>query len=395
MRFKIKISHRHFLIGILLFLTSSLVAAAEFVVDIGEVSVVKILFSYPNIDHEDQSLEETVQIYLSDSMAREDIGSYEAKFFVDNGRGKILFSGQDLGTVKSLAKRYDSYFEVGEVAIPEFNALKSQTADWHPKWQFLLPQGIAIENARVIEIMDFPPITLIPKQDYLDSKTTNQWWYLLGKNGVTINEKPLYSSILDIVPVAAPASHGKRLREAGVYDGHFPKYTDAMLKLLSKNRNIDANRPLLALGYPIREWIRQNWNIDLKVNDVALLEISPGVISPVIGGNHPAYFLRSRGARGADSPVVRAILRQDLITAAWAAEMGSHPDADPVLVLEKAKSKWGTENADSNPIILHELGVVPPTEEQQKKKLIMEEPTPEQLEKIEKDFYEQNYIYDE
>lgn len=198
---------RYSLFITLIVLSSTFAAAAQAEIDIGPVSLVKILFSYPNIGHSEQSLQETVQIYLSDSMERENLGDNEAKFFLDNDRGKILFSGTSRDSVESIAKRYNSYFEVGEIAIPEFNKLKNSSNKWDPQWQFLLPQGIAIDNARVIEIMDFPPITLISKQDYLDSKTTNQWWSLLGQNGVTNNEKPLYSSIIDIVPVAAPASH--------------------------------------------------------------------------------------------------------------------------------------------------------------------------------------------
>jgi len=369
--------------------------SAERVIDIGKESLVKTLFSYPNIDHEDQTLTETVQVYLSDSMKRENLGNYQAKFYLSNGNGKIRFAGPKAETVTNISKRYKSYFSIGKTGIVEYKALRDSADYWHPKWQFLLPQGIAIENAKIVEIMDFPPITLIPKQDYLDSRTTNQWWRLLGKNGISDSEKPLYSSILDIVLVAAPASHGKKLRDAGIYDGHFPKYTDSMLKLLSNNTGTDAGRPLLALGYPIRVWIKDRWGVDIKVNEVALLEVSSGVKIPVIGGNHPAYYLRSRGSRGWDSPIVKAILRQDLITAAWAAEMGENPNSDPHQVLKNAKEKWKKSENEAYVSVLKDSGLLDKIGESQLQGILELEPTKEQLLALEIEFYDEIYSFEE
>lgn len=364
-------------------------------IDIGDVTLVKRLFSYPNIGHESQTLQETVQHFLDDSIEREALGAYAVKFAVKKNRGMITFSGPNQTVVEALAQRYDSYFEIGEIGSVEYLKLRNATQGWDPQWQFLLPQGIAIENARVIEVMDFPPLTLIPKQDYLDSATTNQWWFLLGENGVTEKEKPLYSSILDIVLVAAPASHGKKLRDAGIYDGHFPKYTDAMVKLLSTNRGTSANRPLLALGFPIREWIKQRWNVDIGVNEIAVLEIEPGRFSPVIGGNHPAYYLRSKGTYGADHPTVRAILRQDLITAAWATEMGRSPEGNPTSALEAAQHKWSTDDKGAYAKILSSAGIAPPVGEEQLKKMREEEPSNAELLVLEEKFFSQHYTFEE
>lgn len=99
--------------------------------------------------------------------------------------------------------------------------------------------------AKAIGIMDFPPLTLITNQDYLKSKTTSRWWELLILNGVTDAERARYSCILDIVPVAAPASDGEKLRLSGIYDGPFDSYDMPLLELLVRSQTA-WYRPLIA-----------------------------------------------------------------------------------------------------------------------------------------------------
>jgi hypothetical protein len=83
-----------------------------------------------------------------------------------------------------------------------------------------------------LEVMDFPPLTLVLEtQDYLDSATTRRWTSLLGENGIPKNEYDLYGAILDVVPVAALANDGKRLDDSGIYNGPFDNYGLPMLAL--------------------------------------------------------------------------------------------------------------------------------------------------------------------
>jgi hypothetical protein len=111
--------------------------------------------------------------------------------------------------------------------------------------------------------MKFPPRSLLTKQDYLDSRTTRRWWELLALNGVPDEERARYSCILDIVPVAAPARDGEKLRQAGIYDGPFDSYAIPLLELLVRSDSSESEprqypyRPLIAFGLPIRVWLKR------------------------------------------------------------------------------------------------------------------------------------------
>src|SRR5215472_12741387 len=87
--------------------------------------------------------------------------------------------------------------------------------------QFLMPPEMAIENNKTLEIMDFPPNTLITNRDYLNSKTTDRWFAMLEENGVPSSGVQSFTAILDIAPIAAPANDGPALLAANAYGGDF------------------------------------------------------------------------------------------------------------------------------------------------------------------------------
>lgn len=87
---------------------------------------------------------------------------------------------------------------------------------------------MALENRRSVELLHFPPdYSLTHYQDYLKSNTTDRWAELLTFNGVDATQTPAYQTIVDIAPIAAPASAGKDLE--GVYS-YFNDYQVRMVK---------------------------------------------------------------------------------------------------------------------------------------------------------------------
>lgn len=77
----------------------------------------------------------------------------------------------------------------------------------------------------------------------------------------TAGTHPAYQTIIDIAPIAAPASAGSALE--GVY-GYFTSYQRRMVSELSGGSG-DTRLPMVAFGAPVRSWITQQYGVNLPV----------------------------------------------------------------------------------------------------------------------------------
>lgn len=318
--------------------------AAEVSVELGSEAQAKRLFSYPNKGHENDDLAKTIKHYMVDAINREAIPGVSVSVSVSPTSCLVKLVGPHEPTLKSLKATYEEFFKTGEVGLVLADSF-SQSDKWKSNWKFLLPLGVPVLRAHAVEVMNFPPVSLIEKQDYYDSKTTNRWWALLLANGVSDAEKYLYSCILDIVPVAAPAGDGKLLDMSGIYDGPFDRYSLRMLRLMGGG---DSPRPLMALGAPIRKWISRLSGKNLGMLEVATVSIA-GRSYPVIASNHPSFFfyaVRKKVTEEQKLAVGLAIMRQDIVAAAWHREMGRDPSLDPTVTLQKCQAKWKDRDAE-------------------------------------------------
>jgi hypothetical protein len=243
-------------------------------IELGDQAMTIRLFTYPNEGHAGQSLQETIEHYFNDSIRREGLAEFRIAANVTADRCTVAISLDDQDIANQIASRYQEFFDNGKTGLQAADAFRA-SGKWDEKWMFLLPLGVPLAFAKAIEIMNFPPLTLLWKQDYLNSKTTSRWWELLMLNGVPYDELARYSCILDIVPVAAPASDGEKLRLSGIYDGPFDSYAMPLLKLLVPTQTAQY-RPLIALGLPIRVWIKRLWNLSLKVMDTGTINLESG-----------------------------------------------------------------------------------------------------------------------
>lgn len=357
------------------------------------VAEARKLFSYPNTGHEDQSLEETIRHYLAGSLAREGYGASQAEVRVSDGECRLRLTLPTAKAAAAVEKVYEQFFDLGRIGLRQAADFRN-TGKWHPAWRFLLPLGIPMANALSVEIMDFPPLSLITKQDYLNSKTTGRWWELLEMNGVVGNDRARHSCICDIVPVAAPAGDGEILDQSGIYEGPFDEYSLALLDLYARGAGGDPLRPLMALGRPIRLWMKRIWDLDLRVGDVGEIELPEGGTSPVCATNHPSFFfyaVRSATGPGSDAKNLAtglAVLKQDIVAAAWQTDMGGNAGADPVQTLRDCEQQWRDRDEELLEVVRRQGGL--------KGKLLAkaslievkaEAPTPDQLEDLERAFY--------
>src|SRR5689334_10958826 len=258
----------------------------EALIHLGTQAVATRLFSYPNLGHESDSLEATARHYLAASLAREGLTSATLSVVITSRKCFARISGLTPTQAAEVQARYQRFFDAGIEALKDFDALAT-AGKVHESWRFLLPLGIPLAFARAVEIMDFPPVTLLEKQDYMNSKTTGRWWQLLQVNAIPSEDLARYSCILDIAPVAAPARDGAKLDASGLYAGAFDDYGFSQLESLSRIDGATSRRPLIALGMPIRAWISRNWALKLEVLELGALTLKSGASCNVLVSNHP------------------------------------------------------------------------------------------------------------
>jgi hypothetical protein len=227
---------------------------------------------------------------------------------------------------------------------------------------------------------------------------------LLILNGVHDADKALYSCILDIVPVAAPASDGTKLTQSGIYNGPFDPYGLPLLKVLVSTQNSSVRRPLIALGMPIRDWIQRHWNLSLNVVETGTIRLDSGETCAVIASNHPSFFYyavnSNTGADATEKNIAAglAVMKQDIVCAAWHAQMGQTPDADAQQVLADSINKWKDRDAELLALVKKQAGVGKFLLESRFSLAEIERireftPTAEQLRELEKRFYADNAEY--
>ncbi|PNB79535.1 MULTISPECIES: hypothetical protein [Pseudomonas] len=325
-------------------LTLSAAAHADVDLKLGSTERVTRLFAYPNncsvICFRNWTLEQTVAHYLSQSVQRD--GYTNAKVLVKNDNDQLY--AEISGVPKGYDKPLTALLDAGDLAYKGASKLNAD-GKWAYSWYLFLPLGMALENRKSVELLHFPPdYSLTQAQDYLRSNTTDRWAALLTDNGIPADQTPAYQTIIDIAPIAAPASAGKDLE--GVYD-YFKDYQTTMVKQVSQNAS-GAVLPMVAFGAPVRNWIKQQYGATVNVLGLATISPSTGVNVPVLGSNHPSYiwyaadpsnYTGDDAQAKADAAGLK-VMGQDLSAACWQAGMGSKPGTDPKTLLNSCTQTW-------------------------------------------------------
>ena len=141
---------------------------------------------------------------------------------------------------------------------------------------------------KTVELLHFPPDYVLERdQDYPSAHTTLRWASLLVENGAAAADTAAFKNIVDIAPIAAPSDAGQRLD--GIYD-KFDPYIKALLALWLPRAD-GSIRPMVAFGGPVRGWIKQNYAIDLKVLDCAVVQFTANIKAPILAANHTELHL--------------------------------------------------------------------------------------------------------
>jgi len=207
----------------------------------------------------------------------------------------------------------------------------------------------------------------------------------------------LFSCILDIVPVAAPASDGAKLDASGIYEGPFDSYGFPQLELLSRTGAPNVRRPLIALGMPIRNWIQRNWNLKLGILDIGVLDLVNGGSCPVISSNHPSFFFYAVHSNVGPNSMQKnlaaglAVMKQDILAAAWHADMGRNPSGDPRAALTACQKKWQGRDDELLALVKKQAGIPSLMElkvsEENLNEIQILQPNASELAELERQFY--------
>lgn len=327
-------------------LTLSVAAQADVQVKLGSQERVTQLFAYPNncdvICFRNWTLEQTVAHYLTQSVERDGYTTAKVRVQTQGHDLYAMISGVPDGYDKPL----NALLDAGDLAYKGASKLNAD-AKWQYSWYLFLPLGMALENRKSVELLHFPPdYSLTQAQDYLRSATTDRWATLLTDNGIPAKETPGYQTIIDIAPIAAPASAGKDLE--GVYS-YFTDYQTTMVKQVSQTAK-GASLPMVAFGAPVRNWIKQQYGVDVPVLGLGSISPSGGEKVAVLGSNHPSYiwYAANKDNYGGDEAKADAaglkVMGQDLSAACWQAGMGKTPDADPEATLGRCTQNWQVTN---------------------------------------------------
>ena len=327
--------------GLVALLLVGAVQADDVQVSLGSSERVTRLFAYPNncsvICYRDWTLEQTAEHYLQQSLERDGYADATVKVSQSGDMLTASFSGvpADYGTPLS------NLLAAGDSAFDGASKLNSD-GKWQYSWYFFLPLGMALDNRKSVELLHFPPdYSLTQAQDYLESKTTDRWASLLTENGVAAAQTPAYQTIIDIAPIAAPASAGSDLE--GVY-GYFTDYQTTMVAQLTAGDGTPL--PMVAFGGPVRTWVNSQYKVNIGVLGLDEITPTPGQNVPVLGANHPSYIWYAADPEnyGGDQAKADAaglkVMGQDISAACWQAGMGQNPSADPQQTLNSCTQKW-------------------------------------------------------
>ena len=318
---------------------------ADTKIDIGTLDDIRILFSYPNnfneVGYLAQPLEKTIEIYLASSIERDGFKAVGVDVTIELGRVYVTLNGDAAGAYKDYLK---AYLDAGMLGFAGCRAVLAAKR-WEYNWRFFLPHGVSMTRHKTVQLLHFPPDYVLERdQDYLSAHTTLRWASLLVENGAAAADTAAFQNIVDIAPIAAPSDAGQRLD--GIYD-KFDPYIKALLALWLPRAD-GSIRPMVAFGGPVRGWIKQNYAIDLKILDCAVVQFTANIKAPILAANHPS-FIYNFVKRLQDDPktpiderlaATMRVMQQDLVAARWQVAMASAPSIDPKVILSECAQYW-------------------------------------------------------
>ena len=299
-------------------------------VGLGDAATVATLFSWPN-NIGGQTRAQTAAHYLRQSLARDGLDDAAVRVESEGGQYYAVLAHAP----PDYAQRITQFLDAGARGAAATAALR-KAGKWNAQqWRFFLPLGLALENQKSVQLLHFPPGYSLTGQDYLNSRTSRRWETLLELNGAQAGGVSLYERIVDIAPIAAPADAGGALGDSYAA---YRDYAYAMLNFSIATPGAHKPLPVVAYGAPVREWVKDNLGVTLRVSAAPVYARVGGTARiPMLGANHPSLFWHV--AQDSRIAALR-VMRDDLVAACWQVRMGDDPGRRVRRTLKKCAAWW-------------------------------------------------------
>ena len=138
----------------------------EVTFELGSAAELVMLYSYPNSDDNDQSLEETLEHYLIQCIERDLVINGNADVIISGDKYHVTISG-DSDHVTEYNRTISTLLQNGLLAVKAVTQLKKDNIWNNEEWRLFLPHGLAISNHRSVQLLHFPPDYSLSDQNYL------------------------------------------------------------------------------------------------------------------------------------------------------------------------------------------------------------------------------------
>ena len=315
-------------------------------------------FSYDK----DMAVAASIQFYLQNSLIRDGIADACGLQVVPlRAKGYGVSFWSSMAPAADYGNRHTAWLKNGALALQGVKACQKNKTNscWEPKgagltckgpWQFYLPLGLPLIAQKMVMLLHYPPYSAMQQSDYLNNATLHRWQRLLVSVGVAAADWTLYTSTVDIFPIAAPGSGQSgcfTTTNATQYFGTPGSgYIPAMLNFLTTPRSNQASGhtlPVIAFGSEAIGY----WNAAypesptgvLKAGTAQLSPTQPARLTPYSGANHPIAAVYQTCQ---SHPGIVTMVGQDLATACFAKRMGDLPSANPVEVQSSCQAAYVT-----------------------------------------------------
>jgi hypothetical protein len=337
-------------------------AQAPVTIDLGPIEEVTTLYSYPNcaeVCPVYRTLPETIKHYLSQSLKRDGFDTTTVDVSESAGRIGVRLTGPGAA---DYAKVLPEYLKAGTLGLKGARELLDALGPdghrlWRYNWRFFLPHGVALVRHRTVQLLHFPPDSvLLDKQDYLAASTTKRWTQLLTENGAVSDDIGRFQNIIDIVPIALPdkdscfldprppncATANPTAPRSGVYP-HFDHYVNALLNLWLPQPGKADSRSMVAFGRPAWAWLKATHNVDFALLKLGVVSLASGIKVQTLAANHPSFIWHVKDANEPQEKQLASamkIMQEDLVAACWQVKMGMDMTASPGSTLSHCNETW-------------------------------------------------------
>lgn len=330
-----------FLLSFLVFLTCSSAKETDFKLDtVYNVSSMVVFPAPAQCKGNQKNLLSTVAAYYKESLLHDGVLANTSARVVE--LTEVWLKVNTLVNIDGLQDLIHEYNYVWYDQVAARNALVKAN-HWNSSWRILPSLGFPMLNPKALQILHFPPVSVICKRTSYNSSTVDINMALMKANLGDKGESAVnYVNFKNIFPVALPASEGSHLNYT-LYKAFNTATMNQFQTVLDRRINI----PVVFYGEHVKEWVRQVYGIELQINTVGMIKLTAD--SPEVWYTHAHHPSNIYHHRAVDKIV--EIGTSDLRSACWLVKVSQAGNtANPREIMQECVQMW--QESDNQVCIL-------------------------------------------